>query len=309
MWEDIEVAKKEAGRQIRLVSWNLGYGGLGKNSDFKYDGGERWLPPSRHDTQNNVFGITNWLKENEGDVLLLQEVATGGIINFWVNLRKDLNKMFRTWNQIFFADIKTRLLPFPFGLMHGLVTYSTLAIKNDLLLNLPNDGDISFGIFTKRYRAIVTNITIGESQEYWCVINIHFSAFDSGGTLRKRQLQHVLDYAKKEEEAGAHVVIGGDFNLRLAHTEFAHTTNDKYIWNFKDFDMSMLPEGWKLHADGTVPSVRSDDRPYEKGENYTAIIDGFITSKKVWATSVIGIDMGFEFSDHNPVVGEFEIID
>ncbi|MEN9852549.1 MAG: hypothetical protein RI996_492 [Candidatus Parcubacteria bacterium] len=307
MWEDIEIAKKKAGRQVRIVTWNLGYGGLGKNSDFKYDGGERWLPPSRHDTQSNVFGITNWLKECNADILLLQEVATGGIINFWVNLRKDLNKVFRAWNQIFFADIKTRLLPFPFSVMHGLVTYSTLAIKSDELLSLPSDGDISFGIFNKKYRAIVTNCTIENSTEYWCIINIHFSAFDSGGILRKKQLQHVLEYAQAEEKAGAHIVIGGDFNLRLGHTEFTHTTNDKYIWNFKDFESDILPQGWKLHADTTVPSVRSDDRPYEKGQNYTTVIDGFITSTKVRAVSVTGIDMGFEFSDHNPVVGEFEV--
>jgi endonuclease/exonuclease/phosphatase family metal-dependent hydrolase len=307
MWEDINNTKKEAGERVRIVSWNLGYGGLGKNSDFKYDGGERWLPPSRHDTQNNALGITSWLKESGGDILLLQEVATGGIINFWVNLRKDLNKVFRAWNQIFFADIKTRLLPFPFGVMHGLVTYSTLAIGRHTLLTLPNDGDISFGIFTKRYRAIVSTIPIAGSENYWCIINVHFAAFDADGLLRRKQLAEVLAYAKGEEEKGAHIVIGGDFNMRLTATNFPHTTNDKYLWYFKDFAADM-PSGWQLHCDSSVASVRTNDKPYTKGENYETIIDGFIIGKTLRATSVTGIDMGFEFSDHNPVVGEFEVV-
>jgi hypothetical protein len=187
------------------------------------------------------------------------------------------------------------------------VTYSTLAIRDDTLLELPNDGDISFGIFTKRYKAIVTNIRIAESEKYWCIINIHFSAFDSGGNLRKRQLEHVLEFAEQEEQKGAHVVIGGDFNMRLTPTNFPHTTNDKYLWYFKDFVDIALPMGWELHCDKNVASVRTNDRPYTKGENYETIIDGFITGKSVVPKSISGIDMGFEFSDHNPVVGEFEV--
>ena len=45
--------------------------------------------------------------------------------------------------------------------------------------------------------------------------------------------------------------------------------------------------------------------PYIKGENYTVVIDGFITSGNVDVLYVENIDVDFLYSDHNPVMMKF----
>ena len=38
-----EIAKDE----LEIITWNLGYGGLGKDSNFVFDGGTDWRPKSK----------------------------------------------------------------------------------------------------------------------------------------------------------------------------------------------------------------------------------------------------------------------
>ena len=48
---DLEIASTEpervAGETLNLMIWNLGYAGLGRESDFVADGGTSYFPPSR----------------------------------------------------------------------------------------------------------------------------------------------------------------------------------------------------------------------------------------------------------------------
>src|SRR5690349_16286844 len=57
-----------------FLTWNLGYGGLGKEVDFFYDGGKMVTSPKEH-VKKNVEGIKNFLAQNRDvDFILLQEV-------------------------------------------------------------------------------------------------------------------------------------------------------------------------------------------------------------------------------------------
>ncbi|MEQ1931738.1 MAG: hypothetical protein ABL957_14575, partial [Parvularculaceae bacterium] len=42
---------------IEVMTWNLGYGGLGAESEFFADGGKDYLPPSRAIVDKNIAGI------------------------------------------------------------------------------------------------------------------------------------------------------------------------------------------------------------------------------------------------------------
>jgi hypothetical protein len=50
-----------------------------------------------------------------------------------------------------------------------------------------------------------------------------------------------------------------------------------------------------------VPSIRSNGTPYKQGENFVAVIDGFLVSANVEIRTVTGHDLAFRNSDHNPV--------
>jgi endonuclease/exonuclease/phosphatase family metal-dependent hydrolase len=47
--------------------------------------------------------------------------------------------------------------------------------------------------------------------------------------------------------------------------------------------------------------VRTLERPYGPEENYTAVIDGFLLSPNVTVLEARTAELGFRFSDHQPV--------
>lgn len=58
---------------LTLVSWNIGYAGLGDNMDFFYDGGRR-VRDTRARTAANLAQIVLTLQKIDADIMLLQEV-------------------------------------------------------------------------------------------------------------------------------------------------------------------------------------------------------------------------------------------
>ncbi len=115
--------------------------------------------------------------------------------------------------------------------------------------------------------------------------------------LRDRQVQHLFELSLP------HL---GALNLVLEDSEFPHTTDKKYLFWVHDFPREVLPEGWRIVADPSTPTVRTDQQPYVAGDNFVTIIDGFIVSPNVNVLGVKTTDMGFEASDHQPVTGVFQ---
>ena len=58
---------------LTVLSWNIGYAGLGDDMDFFYDGGKR-VRDSRRRTLENLRTIVAELRKADADIMLLQEV-------------------------------------------------------------------------------------------------------------------------------------------------------------------------------------------------------------------------------------------
>ncbi|MES1156752.1 MAG: endonuclease/exonuclease/phosphatase family protein [Alphaproteobacteria bacterium] len=290
-------ALPEAGDALSILTWNLGYAGLGAGSDFKVDGGKHYFPPSRGAVCANADAIAAFLREQDADLILLQELAYGGPINYWVDLKKRVDAAMPDRARMFFADFKTRFMPWPLAMKHGQGAYGRCALEGAEMVPLPAEDEAILGV-KRRYAALAARLA---GPQRWTIASIHFAAFDLGAAVRARQLRALLDWAQREYERGRRVVIGGDFNFRLAETDFPSTTDLKYLFWLYPFPHEALPPDWRIAADATTPSVRTNERPYRAGENYTAVIDGFILSPNVALEEVRGVDLGFAHSDHNPV--------
>ena len=72
-----------------------------------------------------------------------------------------------------------------------------------------------------------------------------------------------------------------------------------------DFPRAVVVRGWQLVFDPATPSVRQLDGPYQPGKNFVAVIDGFVISPNVSVGRVRTQDMGFAYSDHQPVTATF----
>jgi hypothetical protein len=79
---------------ISLLIWNIGYGGLGQESDFFYDGGTT-VRMSYELTEKNLSGIEATLAGLDTvDIVLLQEVDTLAKRSWWFNEYDRLRKVF-----------------------------------------------------------------------------------------------------------------------------------------------------------------------------------------------------------------------
>lgn len=285
---------------LNITVWNLGYGGLGRDSDFVADGGKHTFPPSRAAVQANVAAINELAGGEDADVLIFQEIAHGGPVNYWVNLKGSLDQTLASRSSVFFADFQTRLLPWPLHMRHGQAIYARPAIESADVVPLPAEDTAIFGV-KRRYASTVARIPIAGSEHGWTIASVHLAAFDPDAAVRTRQLRELLAWARAEYESGQHVVLAGDWNFQIAETNFPNTTDEQYLFWLFPFPQSELPAGWRIGADASVPSVRTNYQPYVPGENYVTTIDGFIVSPNVAIESLAGVDLGFEHTDHQPV--------
>ena len=281
----------QAPREIEVLSWNLGFGALGEEAEFYPDGG-RWLIPSlRRDVLRYVQGIGAFLGNAGADLFLLQEAARPSAVNHRVDLlaavEKSLPGRWRAWS----PDVA---IAFP-RVSVGLATFAPGPPAAVQRLELP--GQTRW----QRYHLLVTRFPLASGSGELVLANVHLSAFDPAASVRHRQLEAVTDFLQAEERRGAHVVLGGDWNLLLAETRFPHTTAQRHLYWLHPLPPTFPPPGWRLAADQRVASVRTLERPYVRGANYTAVIDGFLVSPNVSVLSVRTVDLGFRFSDHQPV--------
>lgn len=285
---------------LTLMIWNIGYAGLGRESDFLADGGKMVLPPSKSVVEKNLAGIQKTLRSNRADIYLFQEIAGPGLLTRGVDVRSGLLAALPDASAFMSADAMTRFTPAPFGLRHGPATFSYVSNNPAEIVRLPNEPAPMMGLIPRLYHVQVTRFEIGA--ESWVVINAHLSAFDEGANTRQQQLDAVLALAKTYYEAGKHVVVGGDWNMRLTETDFTSTSAEEALFWIHDFPKNKLEAGWSLAYDAEIPSVRTNERPYVRDENYRTVIDGLLLSPNVRLVKAEGIDLDFEFTDHQPVV-------
>ena len=76
----------------------------------------------------------------------------------------------------------------------------------------------------------------------------------------------------------------------------------------QNVDSEMLPSGWQWIYDPTVPTNRKVSVPFKKGDTFVTLIDFFVVSPNVKVNKVKGINLGFQFSDHQPVWMEIELL-
>ena len=242
-------------------------------------------------------------------IYLLQEIDRDSKRSAYIDELEFLrNKIFNKYDIAYVDNYKVFFVPVPFfkpmgKVRAGLATVSKFDIKEAKRLKLPGE----YGWPTKLFqldRCIVLTRMDTEWNKELVILNIHPSAYDPGGKLREEQLDFIMKVAKEEYEKGNYVIIGGDWN-----SEFFENLNFKYTEE-KPESYIKLPEffkleGWKWAISNNAPTNRSLSAPYKKDETFVTVIDGFYVSPNIDIEYVKNIDLGFEYSDHNPVKAKF----
>ena len=114
----------------------------------------------------------------------------------------------------------------------------------------------------------------------------------------------------KEYAAGNYVICAVDFNHDLKNMNFDE--EPAFSWAYP-FPRDLLPEGFTFaidelpgeEAQGLWDSARNADIEYIPGETMTITLDGFIFSNNIEMVSYTNINLGYAYSDHDPVYMEF----
>ena len=288
--------------EFSVSTFNLGYCSLDKDNDFFLEGGKNTRGISKEKVVSKI------LKDLKSDISLLQEVDEIGSRSHYVKQLKYITAKFNDYNNTYAYNYKLKYLWYPLkkpmgSALSGLLTLSKFGINDSKRYELRGEESFPRRLFFLK-RCMVVNTMKTKNNKVLYMINIHLSAYDTNGDIRKQQVEFLIEYLNElYDEDKNYIIVGGDWNHLLPKEIYK---DDMPLW------VSLLPlelyqDKFRLVYDKTVNTVRSEDTPYIKGKNFETVIDGFLVSPNVETIDVKSFDYGFEFTDHNPVKAIFRL--
>lgn len=283
-----------------LYTWNIGYAGLDKKSDFFYDGG-KMVRPSEEIVRKNLDGIQQEIRSwTDADVVFLQEVDVKAKRSWGIPIAKEIMRMQNDFPvAVFGKNYDVKFVPKPFFEPMGQVTSGILTLlrwdyRDARRISYPGSFPFPTGLFFLNRCFTMTKVPYQDREVVF--INTHNSAFD-GGILKQQEMDFLKKYLLEEYNKGNYVIVGGDWNQvppgfeRSAIAQYEETPVSE---NYPG-------KGWKWAADMQHRSNRKVDTPFVKGVTYTTIFDFFLLSPNIEMIEINGLTRDFEYSDHEPV--------
>ena len=298
-------------RNFSLLSWNIGYCGLGAEMDFFYDGGKKVkTPPGLVERYSK--GIADFLSLNDTiDFIFLQEVDERAARSAYLNELELLGKVLPEYHQSFAVNYKSFFVPIPIfnpmgSVTSGIVTLSksipTVAVRHNYRASYPWPKRL----FMLDRCFLVNKYRLFNGKEL-VIINTHNSAFDASGELKEIEMPQIRDYMIEEYENGNYVIAGGDWNQNPPGFDFLKFDGQFAGHKVISLNSTLFSEDWKFLYSPVHPTNRNVDIAWDLRKTETTIIDFFIISPNIQAESIRTLDLNFEFSDHEPSILEFAI--
>ena len=296
-----------AGDTVSILSWNIGYAGLGENEDFFMDGGTMVRPDSRETVEKYLSGIIETLENADTDFYMLQEVDRLKSTRTYGVIETERIASALGYDSAFAFNYKCDFVPFPWPPLgkigSGIFTLSSSPIEAAERIALPSPFTWPVSVANLKRCMMPSYIELEGTDAQLVLVNVHLEAYDSGeGKIAQTKV--LLEFIRSEYEKGNYVIVGGDFNQTFPGALEKYPMLDPSLWTPGTLENDILPDGWSFAYDIQTPTCRLLNKPYDAADPDTQyyVIDGFILSPNVELVSVETRDMGFENSDHNPVL-------
>lgn len=286
---------------FEFITWNVGFFGLGEESDFFYDGGNDVFQ-SKKIVAKNMKGALDFVNQNSSiDFFLFQEVDSFSWRAQKLNFLEEVDLLEEIYQSHFGLNYASRFVPIPITnpmgpTYGGLFSMSKYVVEDAFRHDLRTESLWPKRLFFLKRCFLTQRVKLGSKD--LVVVNIHNSAYDKSGEKKNKEMSKLLDFATAEYTKGNVVVIGGDWNQSPPEYKPKDIPEEYLNASFTNAD---IPEGWKWVADVNTPTNRKLDKPYSKELSHTSVIDHFLVSPNVQVDSIKVIDMDFKYSDHQPV--------
>lgn len=307
---------------VSFATWNVGYGGLGAKSDFFFDNGDqmfsngRMIRSPRELVDEYVAGAEQFMASTKSDFFLLQEVDYDSKRSYYINQFDRYTEQLPDYSAVYTANYKNDRVPLPiaqpwevYGKVNaGLATLARYQPEENTRYRLPGTFEWPTRIFQLDRCVLKQRYATDEGKDL-VVFNVHNSAYDKGGKMKKQQLAFLTEMFTEEYEKGNYVIVGGDWNQVPPNFAFDRFMPGKAgAYSQINIAADAMPEGWLWVFDPTVPSNRKSRDKYEEKVTFETLIDFFLVSPNIKVRRVKGIPQQFRFSDHQPVWMEVELL-
>ena len=301
------------GDTLRIVSWNIGYAGLGDDMDFFYDGGTR-MRTTRDRTVENLHGIIDFLKREatakKADIILLQEVDFGSRRSYGIDeydsLRAALPGYFGWWGINYQSDFVPIPVTNPMGRVEsGVVILTRWKPEEVTRYSYPGGFAFPVRLFNLKRCLLSAEIPVRDSAgnvRTLYIDNTHNTAYDTGH-MRSGEMEFLNNFLAGKRYA----ITMGDWNSTPpGYTPSNAAVADKHFSPLQ-IERDDFPPDMTFIYDPTTPSVRYGYEPYRAGSTTTTVIDFALCGPGIEPIAFETIDLGFKKSDHNPVAASFVI--
>ena len=301
----------EIGTLYKIVTLNVGYGGLGRDEDCFMDGGKGVLPKSKAEVEANLSGLLSALSLQKADICFLQETDVSSRRSFSIDELAYFSGGL-SMGSAYATNFRCSFVPFPWPpigkVESGVTTLNNLSVSAAERESLPVPFSWPMRVANLKRCLLVERLPLQNSEKSLVLVNLHLEAYSSQEG-RRQQMVQLASLLETELKNGNYVIAGGDFNQAFPGSLDRYPLPENPAWEPSQLAESDLPEGYSFAFDMSVPTCRALNAPYDGNrDTLTAyVIDGFIVSKNVKVNSVQTVDLNFANTDHQPVAMEFTL--
>lgn len=302
-------ARVRTGEDYTLLSYNIGFAAYTPDFGFFMDGGSESRAASEASVRSNMADILAYLRSEDADFLMIEEVDLSATRTYGVDERAILTDGFSGYISHYALNYDSSYLFYPFTRPHGktksgMLTLSRYDITAAERRSLP--VETSLEKFFDLDRAYTVSRLPAEDGRELVLYTVHLSAYTSDGTVATKQLEMLLADMQAEYEKGNYAVAGGDFNKDLLGDSAAifGVGGEGQTWAQpippEAFDGVDIRLAAPFDGENPTPSCRNADGPYTSAQ-FVLTVDGFLLSPNVTEVESEVVPLRFAYSDHNPV--------
>lgn len=296
---------------LSILTWNIGYCGLGDNMDFFYDGGKR-MRDTESRTRENLSAVISRLKDIDADIMLLQEVDRNSYRSYGIDQVYALQCAFPEYHVFYAPNYVSDFVPIPVmepmrRVNGGLVILSRYRPLEVTRHQYPSSFPYPVRLFNLK-RCLLSAEFITRSGERLFVGNTHNTAYDTGG-MRTQECVFLGAMLDSLASAGTPAVVGGDWNQYPASyvPSGRELTNEFFVPEKLDEEV-LCGDSGRIVYDGSSFTLRYLDHPLDSASVRT-VTDFFYVSDSISVNGIKAIATGFRNTDHEPVLMTLHIRD